>query len=191
MLALWVHASDKRSLPYTEKCLFIASSCDFTEPIYYLVPCYSAQHNPNEYCYFWKWWKFTVNCSMHRAESCCHLLPYISLILGGLQTYRNRCYWILQFYCLCTSWSDLVTDTSVDLEEYRAYTCKQLVTLSVFMHGEGKNSKYITGLPLNLLKNSSPGCVQEKFRNFSLAKEKKKRRQGGILTLLTKINLWL
>lgn len=93
--------------PHTKKSPFIASSCDFTEPIYYLVPCYAAQHNQNEYCYFWKWRKFTVNGSILWVESCCPLLPYISLILGVLQKYRNRCNWTLQFYlCLYTSWSD-------------------------------------------------------------------------------------
>lgn len=158
MLVLWVHASDKRRGFPIQKILSL-----YPQPVILLsqftILSHAMQHNPNECCCFWKGWKFTLNCSMLWAESCCPLLPYISLILGVLQKYRNRCKWILQFYSLCTSWPDWLTDTPVGLEEYRACTCKLLVKLSVLMHGEGQNSKYTTGFHLNLLKTSSPVWV--------------------------------
>lgn len=99
----------EKRLPYTKNSLFIIYTLNlwFYWAIYYLVPCFAAKQS-NECCYFWKWWKFTLNCSMLWAESCCPLLPYISLILGVLQKYRNRCKWILQFYCLYASWPELL-----------------------------------------------------------------------------------
>lgn len=85
-----------------------------------------------------------MNCSTLWAESCCPLLPYISLFWGFCRNIEIDVTEYCKFTaCTHHDLTDLVTETPVDFDEYRTCNCKPLVTLSVLMHGDGKNSKYI------------------------------------------------